>query len=144
MEETTWRGPFMVVAMLKSEPSTPSLNTSPHTRNPKPQTPNPRAQAAGLNAVRIPFGYWIVSGPTEEDPYQGPDLDALDRLVRNPTPYTPHPKPQTSNPKPQTRNPKPQTRNPKPETRDPKPETRIPKPQKPSPNPDPETLNPTP
>ncbi|KAJ1488422.1 glycoside hydrolase superfamily [Baffinella frigidus] len=38
-------------------------------------------KAAGLNAVRIPFGYWIVSGPTEQDPYQGPDLAALDRVV---------------------------------------------------------------
>eukprot|EP00929_Paragymnodinium_shiwhaense_P118461 TRINITY_DN90385_c0_g1_i1.p1 TRINITY_DN90385_c0_g1~~TRINITY_DN90385_c0_g1_i1.p1 ORF type:complete len:849 (+),score=136.99 TRINITY_DN90385_c0_g1_i1:244-2790(+) len=36
----------------------------------------------GLNAVRIPFGYWIVIGPTARDPYIGPALDYIDRAVR--------------------------------------------------------------
>jgi len=57
-----------------------------------------------------------VSGPTEEDPYQGPDLDALDRVVINPEPYTRNPEPEIRNPKPEIRNPKPETRNPKPGT----------------------------
>lgn len=35
----------------------------------------------GFNAVRIPFGYWVVSGPTAGDPYVGPGLDHLDRAV---------------------------------------------------------------
>ncbi|CAJ1340184.1 unnamed protein product [Effrenium voratum] len=36
----------------------------------------------GLNAVRIPFGYWIVTGPTHGDPYEGPALELLDRAVQ--------------------------------------------------------------
>lgn len=35
----------------------------------------------GLNAVRIPLGYWIVMGPTNGDPYHGPALDYVDRAV---------------------------------------------------------------
>jgi len=36
---------------------------------------------AGLNAVRVPFGYWIVTGPTHDDIYHGPALPDLDRAV---------------------------------------------------------------
>lgn len=36
----------------------------------------------GLNAVRVPFGYWIVLGPSCGDPYEGPALDYLDRAVQ--------------------------------------------------------------
>ncbi|EKX54254.1 hypothetical protein GUITHDRAFT_132635 [Guillardia theta CCMP2712] len=36
----------------------------------------------GLNAVRIPFGYWIVTGPTNADVYDGPALDQLDEAVK--------------------------------------------------------------
>ncbi|CAE8684351.1 unnamed protein product, partial [Polarella glacialis] len=36
----------------------------------------------GLNAVRVPFGYWVVLGPTAGDPYEGPALDYLDRAVQ--------------------------------------------------------------
>ena len=35
----------------------------------------------GFNAVRIPFGYWIVTGPTCGDPYVGPALELLDQVV---------------------------------------------------------------
>jgi hypothetical protein len=38
--------------------------------------------ARGFNAVRIPFGYWIVTGPTAGDPYVGPSLEMLDDAVR--------------------------------------------------------------
>ena len=38
-------------------------------------------RAAGLNAVRIPFGYWIVSGATHGDVFHGPALDILDTAV---------------------------------------------------------------
>jgi glucan 1,3-beta-glucosidase len=34
--------------------------------------------AQGLNAVRIPFGYWLVTGPRAGEPFVGPDLGALD------------------------------------------------------------------
>eukprot|EP00434_Breviolum_minutum_P015788 symbB.v1.2.013909.t2/scaffold935.1/size150374/6 len=36
----------------------------------------------GLNAVRVPFGYWIVLGPSHGDPYEGPALNYLDRAVQ--------------------------------------------------------------
>lgn len=36
----------------------------------------------GLNAVRVPFGYWVVLGKTGRDPYHGPALEYLDRAVR--------------------------------------------------------------
>lgn len=36
----------------------------------------------GFNAVRVPFGYWIISGPTNGDPYMGPDIGKLDDVVR--------------------------------------------------------------
>ena len=35
----------------------------------------------GLNAIRVPFGYWVVTGPTCGDPYVGPCLEELDRVV---------------------------------------------------------------
>lgn len=34
-----------------------------------------------LNAVRVPFGYWVVLGSTSGDPFQGPALEYLDRAV---------------------------------------------------------------
>jgi glucan 1,3-beta-glucosidase len=37
--------------------------------------------ALGLNAVRIPFGYWVAVGPAEGDPYAGPGLEHLDRAL---------------------------------------------------------------
>eukprot|EP00747_Dinoflagellata_sp_TGD_P165529 gnl/TRDRNA2_/TRDRNA2_186904_c0_seq1.p1 gnl/TRDRNA2_/TRDRNA2_186904_c0~~gnl/TRDRNA2_/TRDRNA2_186904_c0_seq1.p1 ORF type:complete len:581 (+),score=86.80 gnl/TRDRNA2_/TRDRNA2_186904_c0_seq1:107-1849(+) len=40
-----------------------------------------RIRALGLNAVRVPFGYWAVLGPTEGDFYDGPCLEYLDRVV---------------------------------------------------------------
>mmetsp|Transcript_45657 Transcript_45657/g.141122 ORF Transcript_45657/g.141122 Transcript_45657/m.141122 type:complete len:476 (+) Transcript_45657:44-1471(+) len=36
---------------------------------------------AGLNAVRVPFGYWVVTGPTRGEPFVGPGLQHLDRAV---------------------------------------------------------------
>jgi glucan 1,3-beta-glucosidase len=38
-------------------------------------------QALGLNAVRIPFGYWVAMGAAEGDPYAGPGLEHLDRAL---------------------------------------------------------------
>ncbi|CAK0894982.1 unnamed protein product, partial [Prorocentrum cordatum] len=35
----------------------------------------------GLNAVRVPFGYWVVTGPTLGDPFVGPALGVLDQVV---------------------------------------------------------------
>lgn len=40
-----------------------------------------RIKEMGLNAVRVPFGYWIVLGRTARDPYYGPGLQYLDRAV---------------------------------------------------------------
>ena len=40
-----------------------------------------RIAELGLNAVRIPFGYWCVTGPTSGDLYRGPCLDVIDRAV---------------------------------------------------------------
>eukprot|EP00929_Paragymnodinium_shiwhaense_P049699 TRINITY_DN25048_c0_g1_i1.p1 TRINITY_DN25048_c0_g1~~TRINITY_DN25048_c0_g1_i1.p1 ORF type:complete len:709 (+),score=141.92 TRINITY_DN25048_c0_g1_i1:115-2241(+) len=37
--------------------------------------------ALGLNAVRIPFGYWAITGPSNGDPYDGPLLEYLDRAL---------------------------------------------------------------
>jgi glucan 1,3-beta-glucosidase len=36
----------------------------------------------GLNAVRIPFGYWIIIGKTHQDPYHGAAWEYLDRAVQ--------------------------------------------------------------
>lgn len=38
-------------------------------------------QEHGLNAVRVPFGYWIVTGPTHGEPFEGPALHHLDHVV---------------------------------------------------------------
>lgn len=35
----------------------------------------------GFNSVRIPFGYWIVTGPSNGDVYVGPALEFLDRAL---------------------------------------------------------------
>jgi len=35
----------------------------------------------GLNAVRLPFGYWVVTGPSHGDPYVGPCLNHVDDCV---------------------------------------------------------------
>eukprot|EP00929_Paragymnodinium_shiwhaense_P013080 TRINITY_DN120938_c0_g1_i1.p1 TRINITY_DN120938_c0_g1~~TRINITY_DN120938_c0_g1_i1.p1 ORF type:complete len:613 (-),score=126.15 TRINITY_DN120938_c0_g1_i1:255-2024(-) len=40
-----------------------------------------RIRDCGLNAVRLPFGYWVVTGPTRKDPYVGPGLEYIDRAV---------------------------------------------------------------
>eukprot|EP00442_Polarella_glacialis_P052733 CAMPEP_0115071614 /NCGR_PEP_ID=MMETSP0227-20121206/13769_1 /TAXON_ID=89957 /ORGANISM="Polarella glacialis, Strain CCMP 1383" /LENGTH=600 /DNA_ID=CAMNT_0002458263 /DNA_START=197 /DNA_END=2000 /DNA_ORIENTATION=+ len=40
-----------------------------------------KIKALGLNAVRIPFGYWIVTGPADGDVYVGPGLEHLDRAL---------------------------------------------------------------
>ncbi|CAE7499072.1 exgA [Symbiodinium pilosum] len=36
----------------------------------------------GLNSVRVPFGYWVVLGPSAGEPYEGPALDMLDKAVQ--------------------------------------------------------------
>jgi glucan 1,3-beta-glucosidase len=41
-----------------------------------------KIKACGLNAVRLPLGYWTVTGPAEEDPYHGPALEFIDRAVQ--------------------------------------------------------------
>lgn len=38
-------------------------------------------KALGLNAVRIPFGYWVAMGPAKGDPYAGPAMEHLDRAL---------------------------------------------------------------
>mmetsp|Transcript_82793 Transcript_82793/g.208456 ORF Transcript_82793/g.208456 Transcript_82793/m.208456 type:complete len:570 (+) Transcript_82793:221-1930(+) len=38
--------------------------------------------ALGLNAVRIPFSYWLVDGPRPGEPFLGPDLDVLDNAFK--------------------------------------------------------------
>uniref|UniRef100_A0A7S4W0C7 Glycoside hydrolase family 5 domain-containing protein n=1 Tax=Alexandrium monilatum TaxID=311494 RepID=A0A7S4W0C7_9DINO len=40
-----------------------------------------RIRSCGLNAVRLPFGYWVVLGPSEGEPYVGPAMEYLDRAV---------------------------------------------------------------
>jgi glucan 1,3-beta-glucosidase len=35
----------------------------------------------GLNAVRLPIGYWVLLGPSEGEPYEGPALEYVDRAV---------------------------------------------------------------
>ncbi|EOD42083.1 putative cellulase [Emiliania huxleyi CCMP1516] len=35
----------------------------------------------GFNSVRLPFGYWIVTGPTHGDPYVGPSIELIDAAV---------------------------------------------------------------
>jgi len=38
-------------------------------------------RSKGFNSVRIPFGYWVVTGPSHGDPYLGPALEFLDRAL---------------------------------------------------------------
>lgn len=38
-------------------------------------------KAMGLNAVRLPIGYWVVLGPSHGDPYEGPCIEFIDRAV---------------------------------------------------------------
>lgn len=40
-----------------------------------------RIQSYGLNAVRLPVGYWTVLGPAAGEPYVGPALEYIDRAV---------------------------------------------------------------
>ncbi|CAK9020298.1 unnamed protein product [Durusdinium trenchii] len=40
-----------------------------------------RVRSYGLNAVRLPFGYWIISQPRPREPYMGPALEYVDRAV---------------------------------------------------------------
>lgn len=40
-----------------------------------------RIAQLGMNAVRIPFGYWVVTGPTHGDVFVGPCMEYLDRAV---------------------------------------------------------------
>lgn len=35
----------------------------------------------GLNAVRLPFGYWVALGPRDGEPYAGPALEYIDRAL---------------------------------------------------------------
>lgn len=35
----------------------------------------------GLNAVRLPFGYWIAVGPSRGEPYHGPAIEYIDRAI---------------------------------------------------------------
>ena len=41
-----------------------------------------QVKALGLNCVRVPFGYWVVTGPTRGDPYCGPCMEHLDNVVQ--------------------------------------------------------------
>mmetsp|Transcript_40240 Transcript_40240/g.93189 ORF Transcript_40240/g.93189 Transcript_40240/m.93189 type:complete len:597 (-) Transcript_40240:116-1906(-) len=40
-----------------------------------------RVRSCGLNAVRLPFGYWLVTEPRPKEPYVGPALEYIDRAV---------------------------------------------------------------
>ncbi|CAJ1328533.1 unnamed protein product [Effrenium voratum] len=40
-----------------------------------------RIRACGLNAVRLPVGYWVVTEPRPREPYVGPALEYVDRAV---------------------------------------------------------------
>jgi len=40
-----------------------------------------KIRACGLNAIRLPFGYWVVLGPSPGEPYLGPAIEYLDRAV---------------------------------------------------------------
>lgn len=41
-----------------------------------------RIAARGLNAVRIPVSYWLMTGPRDGEPFLGPDTDPLDNAFR--------------------------------------------------------------
>lgn len=40
-----------------------------------------RIKDLGLNAVRLPFGYWCLTGPAAGEPYVGPCVEYIDRAV---------------------------------------------------------------
>lgn len=40
-----------------------------------------KIKSCGLNAVRLPFGYWVVLGCSHGEPYSGPALEYIDRAV---------------------------------------------------------------
>ena len=40
-----------------------------------------RVRGYGLNAVRLPFGYWVITEPRAREPYVGPALEYVDRAV---------------------------------------------------------------
>jgi len=40
-----------------------------------------RIRSCGLNAVRLPFGYWAVLPPSGGEPYVGPMLEYIDRAI---------------------------------------------------------------
>ncbi len=40
-----------------------------------------KIKGMGLNAVRVPFGYWLVTGPREGEPFVGPSLEHLDNCM---------------------------------------------------------------
>lgn len=40
-----------------------------------------RIKSLGLNAVRLPFGYWCLLGPAAGEPYVGPCVEYIDRAV---------------------------------------------------------------
>jgi glucan 1,3-beta-glucosidase len=40
-----------------------------------------RICSLGLNAVRVPFGYWVINGPSNGDPFFGQGVKYLDRAV---------------------------------------------------------------
>mmetsp|Transcript_3665 Transcript_3665/g.10064 ORF Transcript_3665/g.10064 Transcript_3665/m.10064 type:complete len:621 (-) Transcript_3665:65-1927(-) len=40
-----------------------------------------RIRGCGMNAVRLPFGYWVVLGPSANELYVGPALEYIDRAV---------------------------------------------------------------
>jgi len=39
-------------------------------------------KAVGMNAVRLPIGYWILQGPGKGEPYIGPALEYVDHAVK--------------------------------------------------------------
>merc|ERR1719410_710025 len=40
-----------------------------------------RIRELGMNAVRLPFGYWVVMAPSASEPYVGPAIEYIDRAV---------------------------------------------------------------
>merc|ERR1719506_618775 len=40
-----------------------------------------RIRSCGLNAVRLPFGYWTVLGPSAGEPYVGPAVEFIDKAI---------------------------------------------------------------
>jgi glucan 1,3-beta-glucosidase len=52
-----------------------------HRRTYLGRTDFQQIKRCGLNAVRLPIGYWIVIGPSDGDPYCGPALEFIDQAV---------------------------------------------------------------